>query len=119
MNLDPAKVFVILVIALIVLGPERLPRVARQLGTLWHELTQHRTRLVEQLKEQLPDLPEPGSVRSFLFDSVARQGLDAQGPRLGPDRYLPPTGTPQPVPLDQIRLVSIGEPSELDDPSMN
>ncbi|HVB01927.1 MAG TPA: twin-arginine translocase TatA/TatE family subunit [Acidimicrobiales bacterium] len=68
MNLDPAKLLVILVIGLLVLGPERLPRVARQLGHLWQEFTTARDRLVEQIKEQVPDLPNPRSFRSILVD---------------------------------------------------
>lgn len=33
--LSPAKLLVILVIALVVLGPDKLPKVARQIGGLW------------------------------------------------------------------------------------
>ena len=39
-GLDPAKIFLLLVIALVVVGPERLPGAARQLGGAWRELNQ-------------------------------------------------------------------------------
>lgn len=68
MNLDPAKLLVILVIGLLVLGPERLPRVARQLGHLWREFTGARDRLINEFKEQVPDLPNPRSFRSVPVD---------------------------------------------------
>lgn len=68
MNLDPAKLLVILVIGLLVLGPERLPRVARQLGSVWREMSRTRDRLVDEFREQVPDLPSSHVVRSFLQD---------------------------------------------------
>lgn len=114
MNLDPAKVLVILVIALIVLGPERLPRVARQLGMFLHEISQQRNRIVDQIRDQLPELPESGSVRSFLFDSLAREqgrAVPDQTGRLGPRS--------EPRALERVQYVSAGEHAEPDDPSMN
>ncbi len=82
MNLDPAKLLVILVIGLLVLGPERLPRVARQLGRIWQEFTSARDRIVDEIKEQLPDLPNARSFRSVLVDplSVAGSGVQDGSP---------------------------------------
>ena len=55
-GLDPAKILVILVIALLVLGPEKLPRAARQLGAAWHELTKLRDKFEEEVRSVVPDL---------------------------------------------------------------
>ena len=75
LNLDPAKLFVILVVAFLVLGPERLPRVARQLGGAWRELTRIRTEVTEEVRAafpvddlpHLPHIPNAGSaVSSFV-----------------------------------------------------
>ncbi len=71
MNLDPAKLLVILVIGLLVLGPERLPKVARQLGRLWQDFTAARDRLVDEIKDQIPDLPSSRSFRSVLVDPLS------------------------------------------------
>lgn len=61
---------VILVIALVVLGPERLPRAARQLGAAWRELTRLRDQVGEEVRSAIPDvdLPRiaPGAVSGFL-----------------------------------------------------
>jgi len=57
-SLDPAKILVVLVVALIVLGPERLPRVARQAGAAWRELTRVREEVAEELRSALPDKSE-------------------------------------------------------------
>ncbi len=54
-NLDPAKIVVILAVGLIVLGPERLPEVARKLGALWRDFNLMRDRLTNEIKEALPD----------------------------------------------------------------
>ncbi len=74
-NLDPAKILVVLVLALIVLGPERLPRVARQLGAAWRELTRVRAQVTEEVRAAMPDLDlpnvprvRPGAVSGFLAD---------------------------------------------------
>jgi sec-independent protein translocase protein TatB len=74
MNLDPAKLLVVLVIALIVVGPERLPKMARQFGQIWSEVLAARERVVRDIKAQVPDLPElprMPSVRSTLFAPAA------------------------------------------------
>ena len=58
-GLDPAKILVILVIALIVLGPERLPTAARQLGGAWRELNSLREKFEEEVRAAVPDLDLP------------------------------------------------------------
>jgi TatA/E family protein of Tat protein translocase len=45
LSLSPAKLLVVLVIALIVLGPDKLPQVARQIGAAWHDLRDWRSRI--------------------------------------------------------------------------
>jgi sec-independent protein translocase protein TatB len=57
LSLDPAKILVVLVIALIVLGPEKLPGVARQLGALWGDVRRWRARLETEVRGAFPDLP--------------------------------------------------------------
>jgi TatA/E family protein of Tat protein translocase len=58
-GLDPAKILIILLVAVIVLGPERLPKVARQLGSAWRELTKLRERLENEVRSAMPDLDLP------------------------------------------------------------
>lgn len=55
-SLDPAKLLVVLVIALIVIGPERLPKAARQLGSAWRELSRIREKVTEEVRSAIPDL---------------------------------------------------------------
>lgn len=55
-SLDPAKILVILVFALVVVGPQRLPQAARQLATAWKELSRIRDTVREEIRSALPDL---------------------------------------------------------------
>ncbi|HVC24993.1 MAG TPA: twin-arginine translocase TatA/TatE family subunit [Acidimicrobiales bacterium] len=88
--LDPAKILVVLVLALIVLGPERLPKAARQLGAAWRELTRVRDQVTEEIRSAIPDLDLPNiprlptnMVSGFIADltkpSVSGVGGEAAG----------------------------------------
>jgi Sec-independent protein translocase protein TatA len=73
LNLDPAKLLVILVAALVVLGPDRLPSAARQLGGAWRTLTHLREQVTEEVRRAIPDvdlphIPRAGAVTNFLTD---------------------------------------------------
>ncbi len=57
LSLSPAKLLVVLIIALIVLGPEKLPDVARQLGAMWGDVRKWRARVESEVRSTFPDLP--------------------------------------------------------------
>jgi TatA/E family protein of Tat protein translocase len=75
--LSPAKLLVILVVALVVLGPDKLPKVARQIGGLWGDFRRLRDRLESEVRGTFPDLPSTDkisqAVRSplSLLDTLA------------------------------------------------
>lgn len=58
-GLDPVKILIVLVVAVIVLGPERLPKAARQLGSAWRELSKLRERLESEVRSAMPDMDLP------------------------------------------------------------
>jgi TatA/E family protein of Tat protein translocase len=60
--LSPAKLLVILVVALLVLGPDKLPKVARQIGGLWGDFQKFRARLESEVRGTFPDLPSTESI---------------------------------------------------------
>jgi len=68
MEIDPTKLLFIAVAALVLLGPERLPEVARRAGTLWSQIKGHRDRLTQQIG-QIPGLPTT-AVSQFLSESL-------------------------------------------------
>ncbi|MFZ2057464.1 MAG: twin-arginine translocase TatA/TatE family subunit [Acidimicrobiales bacterium] len=55
-GLDPSKIFLILVIVLIIVGPERLPGAARQLGGMWRELNRMREKVEQEIRSAVPDI---------------------------------------------------------------
>ncbi len=66
----------ILVVILVVVGPERLPKVARQAGAAWREFTRVRQEVVDEVRAALPDtedlprIPRIPSVRGTLTDLI-------------------------------------------------
>jgi sec-independent protein translocase protein TatB len=103
LSLSPAKLLVILVIALIVLGPEKLPQVARQIGAAWHDMRRWRARVEDEVRGTFPNLPPTHevaqAVRSPLafLDRLADEHEKAQteelGPTADPDGTSDPEGT--------------------------
>ena len=59
---SPAKILVILVIALLVLGPDKLPKVAKQIGSLWGDFRKFRDRLESDVRGSFPDLPSTDKI---------------------------------------------------------
>jgi sec-independent protein translocase protein TatB len=65
-----SELFVIGVVALVVIGPERLPRVARTLGVLFGRLQRYVAQVKSDINREM-ELAELGKVKSE-FESAAR-----------------------------------------------
>src|ERR1700683_5605965 len=83
--LSPAKLLVILVIALVVLGPDKLPKVAKQIGVLWGDFRKFRENLESEVRGNLPDLPSTDTITqavksplSFLDNLADTHGGDSR-----------------------------------------
>jgi sec-independent protein translocase protein TatB len=61
-DLSPAKILVVLVVALLVLGPEKLPRAARQAGRLVNDFRRFKASIDVEVREALGD---PGALSSL------------------------------------------------------
>lgn len=107
MFLDPAKLLVILIVALVVLGPDKLPTVARQLGSAWNEIRKFRERLETEVRGSFPDLPStqqvaqavrsPLSFLDQLADAHEREQSEIDQQRqLGGITPTPPGKPPEP-----------------------
>ena len=62
LNLDPGKLLVIGVVAIILLGPDRLPQVARQIGGAWRTFNEFRHRMESEVRNTMPDLPPTSEI---------------------------------------------------------
>jgi TatA/E family protein of Tat protein translocase len=62
LDLSPVKILVVLIVALLVLGPDKLPQLARQLGAAWGDFRRWRTRVESDVRGNFPDLPSTNSI---------------------------------------------------------
>ncbi len=96
-NLDPGKLLVIGVVAIILLGPDRLPQVARQLGGAWRSFNEFRHRMESEVRNTMPDLPPTSEIArlarspSALLNHLSNMSSDEE----------PPDGSFQPPALDE------------------
>lgn len=92
LSLDPAKVLVVLVVALVVLGPDKLPRAARQVGAAWHQLRRWRARLEEEVRGTFPDLPPAHTISQAVRSPLSF--LDRLADAHDQDAAVPDPGAP-------------------------
>ena len=62
LNLDPGKLLIIAVVAVILLGPDKLPQVARQIGGAWKSFNEFRHRMETEVRGSIPDLPSSNDI---------------------------------------------------------
>jgi len=53
---------VIAVVAIILLGPDRLPQVAKQVGAAWRSFNEFRHRMESEVRNTVPDLPPTSEI---------------------------------------------------------
>jgi Sec-independent protein translocase protein TatA len=70
-NLDPGKLLIIAVVAVILLGPDKLPQVARQAGAMWRTFTEFRRRMESEVRGTLPDLPSSAEIARMTRSPTA------------------------------------------------
>lgn len=56
-TLSPLKLLIVLVVVLVLLGPDKLPQLARQLGAGWSAFRRFRERVEGEVRDSVPDLP--------------------------------------------------------------
>jgi Sec-independent protein translocase protein TatA len=70
-NLDPAKLLIIAVVAVILLGPDKLPQFARQVGGAWRSLNDFRHRMEADVRGHIPDLPSGAEIAHLARSPTA------------------------------------------------
>jgi sec-independent protein translocase protein TatB len=82
LNLDPAKLLIIAVVAVILLGPDKLPQVARQAGAAWRTFNNFRHRMESEVRCSIPDLPSSHDIArlarspSALLEHLSNMSTD-------------------------------------------
>jgi len=88
-DLSPLKVLVVLVVALVLLGPDKVPQFARQLGAAWATLRRWHQRIEEEVRSSVPDLPSTQEIAKAVrapaafLDSLVSSGTDPSAPAPG------------------------------------
>jgi Tat protein translocase TatB subunit len=101
MSLGPEKIILILVVALIVFGPHRLPEIARQVGAAMRELRRMQDTVRDELEHVLHPDYSPGTATTASTETASIEEADHAA--LPPGSV--PTESPDPA----------GEPSHWDD----
>ena len=69
-SLDPEKLFIVLIVALVLLGPDKLPKLARQMGEGWAKLRAFQQRMEAEVRETMPDLPSSREIARIVRSPV-------------------------------------------------
>jgi Sec-independent protein translocase protein TatA len=88
LDLSPAKLLIVFIVAVILLGPNKLPQVARQLGAAWRQLSHFRERMEAEVRENMPDLPSTQDIARLARSPVALLNQLAEMPSTDADRLV-------------------------------
>jgi TatA/E family protein of Tat protein translocase len=90
--LSPAKLLVVLVVVMIVVGPDRLPQIARQIGSALQSLRQLTSKVEGDLRESMPNLPSTREIAHYTRRPTALLGklmeMDDDAPSGANDEHL-------------------------------
>jgi sec-independent protein translocase protein TatB len=101
------EIVIIAILALILLGPDRLPEAAKQLGRTLREIRKHTDDLKEQFEAEVyGDGKKPGMTKPALVPPVPAKPAGPEGP--------PPPATHENVP--GLEAAFAGEPEPLPAP---
>jgi sec-independent protein translocase protein TatB len=70
-SLDPEKLFIVLIVALVLLGPDKLPKLARQMGAGWAKVRAFQQRVEAEVRESMPDLPSTHEIARIARSPVS------------------------------------------------
>lgn len=89
-NIGPTELIVILIIALIVFGPKRLPEIGRTLGRSLQEFRRASNDLRQEFERSVNEEPSPTGAKASPTPPAGEQGTDA---REGASKDAETTGT--------------------------
>lgn len=96
LDLSPTKLIIIFVVVIVLLGPKRLPQVARQLGAGWRKIVGFQQTIERELRETMPDLPSSQDIVRFARSPVSMLNHLAEFPGSTAEAPVQDPGAPAP-----------------------
>ncbi len=62
LSLSPIKIVILVAVILVVLGPDKLPDVAHQIGSAWRSLKEWQSKIEKEVRDVVPDLPSSSDI---------------------------------------------------------
>lgn len=103
LNIGPQELLIILVIALLVVGPQRLPALGRSIGRGLRELRKAQDEVKRTIQVNLDDEGPNGRTGGVAARGASSAATDA--PSTGEPVDAPPRAT-EPLPADEVREIS-------------
>jgi sec-independent protein translocase protein TatB len=94
LDLSPTKLIIIFVVAVVLLGPKRLPQVARQLGAGWRRVRDLTRQIDQEVRQSIPDLPSSQEIVRFARSPVTLLNRLADLPVESRDALVADPGAP-------------------------
>lgn len=131
LSLSPLKIVIVLVVALVLVGPDKLPGLARQIGGAWRAFRSFSNKVETEVRSTMPDLPSTGDIARLarspvaFLDSLAKLDIEPLVPDpaadpapqtdgLAPDPGAPSVASPS-SPLAAIEEQGFGDPTVTDE----
>ncbi len=127
-DLSPVKILLVVTVVLVLLGPDKLPEVARKIGAFWRAVKNFQTKVETEVREAIPQLPNSGDISRMvrspigLLNQLADRATSAEE---GSDESPPASAVEQseaifvPPPSPQRIAGHVTEPMLTTDPSLN
>ena len=125
--MSPLKILVIVVVILLLLGPDKLPETAHRLGLAWRSIKKLQEKVETEVRDAIPDLPSTSDIARMARSPVTllNQLADQAEARTNPisdrvessDVQRDPTTPPLITPPTPVRRTESSTPAS--DPSLN
>jgi Sec-independent protein translocase protein TatA len=119
------KIFVIVAVVVMLLGPDKLPEVAHKLGSTWQSLRRFQQRVEDEVRGSLPDLPSTGEIARMarnpvtVLNQLAERAANATTTDDRPEAQHDASGTVFTPLVDPLTAAPPSTGSVSADPSLN
>lgn len=69
-DFSPIKILLIIVVTVVLLGPDKLPEVAQRTGKAWRSLRSLQGRVEAELRDAIPTLPDSGELVRYARSPI-------------------------------------------------